>query len=321
MNKTVTEENGIKIVRLHECMPDEEVDKLGGETLNDSHYDYLCDHDADVYTPEGDVLLKFRKGVIPKEMTDLTYPIWKKAATQTDNRGMASGKIEDLAVIRQGKAIETDGGGKRAVILKKDGTISNTTRAKSVLSGIVGFFDRSARFPYCRLTAFNLEHMDQFQACMPMIQLVDNKFKELCPERHKAQMEYHDATSKDFKIMGTSFTTITVNRNFVTAVHKDQGDLDEGFGVMSAIRRGKYKGGYTCWPKYGVAIDMQTTDMVCANVHHWHGNVPIKGIPGAYERISLVFYYRKGLRQCGTAEEELQRAIEKREAFYETKLA
>src|SRR5215472_1887421 len=68
----------------------------------------------------------------------------------------------------------------------------------------------------------------------------DAAFMALAPRRHHAQMRYVRKTSPDFTIHGTAFTTVTVNRNFQTAVRKDVGDLRQGFGVMSALRRGRF---------------------------------------------------------------------------------
>lgn len=287
-----------KIIHLTDQLPDEDVDRLAGQLLDDTFYDTLIDYDADVFKPNGEPLIKFRKGVIPEEQCRLTFPIWELAATPTDNRGMAAG-------------------GPREARIKADGTKEKRTRTKQVLSGIAGFMDNNPAFPYCRLTAFNANHMDQFNLCMPMITLIDETFKDLMPDRHAAQMEYHNRTSKDFKLPGTSFTTITVNSNFRTAGHRDAGDLKAGFGVMTALRAGRYKGGYLIFPKYRVAVDMQTTDIICADVHELHANSPIVGIAGTYKRISLVFYYREKIATCGTAEEERQKAINRTEGLYQ----
>jgi hypothetical protein len=288
----------VKIIRLKESLPDEDVARLGGQMIGDDSYDTLINYDADVYTPEGEPLVKFRKNVIPAEMCKLTFPIWNKAATPTDNRGMAAG----------GRDIQRT---------KKDGTQQKRTRTKEVLSGVVGFMDKNTTYPYCRLTAFNMNEMERFNQCMPMITFIGEKFRELMPDRWQAQMEWHNRTSKDFRIPGTPFTTITVNANFRTACHKDQGDLEQGFGVMTALRSGNYKGCYTVWPKYRLAVDMQTADILLANVHHWHANTPMHGIPGTFKRISLVLYYRKKIAECGTAEEERLKAIGRTEAHYQ----
>jgi hypothetical protein len=120
-----------------------------------------------------------------------------------------------------------------------------------------------------------------------------------------------EKTSKDFVIPGTVFTTVTVNRNWQTAVHQDKGDLKAGFGVMSVLEHGKYTGGILVFPKYGVGVDMRERDICFADVHQWHGNTPIKGIPDAHERISCVFYYRENMQYCGTVEQEREFAKHK----------
>jgi hypothetical protein len=137
------------------------------------------------------------------------------------------------------------------------------------------------------------------------------------PERHRAQMEYYSRTSGDFRIPGTSFTTVSVNKNFRTAIHRDVGDLKQGFGVMTAFRRGNYRKGYTVFPKFRTAVDMQTSDLCLADVHEWHGNDEIVGLPGTYVRVSLVCYYQEKLAQCRSAEEERLRAILTTEETYQ----
>ena len=141
---------------------------------------------------------------------------------------------------------------------------------------------------------------------MPLIRAVDARFRETLPERYAAQQAVVEATSPDFYISGTVFTTLTVNMNFRTAVHQDVGDYKPGFGVMTAIRRGVYEGCYLCFPKYRVAVDMQTGGLCLADVHEWHGNTPL--VPkGKYARLSLVFYYRELMQRCGSSAEELER--------------
>lgn len=132
-------------------------------------------------------------------------------------------------------------------------------------------------------------------------------FQRECPNRYAAQMAAVKRTPKDFIIDGTAFTTITVNRNWQTAVHRDEGDLQAGFGVMSVIRAGTYDGCYLVFPKYEIAVDMRSRDVLLADVHEYHGNTTIIGTKGAYDRISTVLYYRSNMRFCGTPAQELER--------------
>jgi hypothetical protein len=175
-------------------------------------------------------------------------------------------------------------------------------------SGLAGYYDRYTRTPYCRLTAFNIDHSTEFDRARPLVRAVDRAFAEAVPDRYAAQQAIIQRTSPDFYIRGTVFTTMTVNHNWRTAQHRDAGDYAPGFGVMSVLEAGHYEGGYLVFPQYRVAVDMRTGGVCLADVHEWHGNTEIVGTPGSYVRISLVFYYRANMVLCGSAAEELERA-------------
>lgn len=295
----------MKEIRLTKELEDDLVDLFAGTFLEENSYDILVTEDADVFKPSGQPLVKFRKAKISQEMCRSSVPVFREAAGVTDNRGMAagrfSGKVDrSIAIGKEGRT--------RYRARKKDGTISATSSGAPVNSGIIGYFDRAPRFPFCRLTAFNLNKADQFTTVLPLIRTVDAVFKEEMPDRYEAQMAVVKSTNPDFFISGTAFTTVTVNKNFRTAVHKDAGDLKEGFGVMACLRTGSYDGCYLCFPKFRVAVDMGPGDITLADVHEWHGNTPLIGKEGCYERISLVFYYREGMKECGSATDELERA-------------
>ena len=304
----------LKLIRLERAaLSDREADKLCAHLLDDSSYDLLIEDEADVYRPDGSLLCRLRQRVLPEAMCRAAFPVWADAAHYTGNRGAAGGIIDSQ---QEADAIARVSGGQRAHMIsptrfkrvKKDGKLSATVVARRVQSGIVGYFDRNTRYPYCRLTAYNLNNPARFRSVLPFIQRVDLEFSKLVPERYEAQRKYVLDTSDDFFIHGTSFTTVTVNRNFQTAVHKDVGDLKAGFGVMSCLRRGRYEGCYFCFPKYRVALNMKTGCVLCADVHEWHGNTPMRGNKGMFERVSMVFYYRERMKECGSAHDELERA-------------
>lgn len=271
-----------------------------GARLTDANYDFLANEDCDVYKPNGEMLLQFRKNILPAELCARAYRVMRTVGGDASNRGVAAiGKAEHSK--------------------RKDGTLSKTQRVlitktshpelMGVDSGVIGYMDRmSARFPYCRQTAFNLDHPDLFAQCMDYIQAVDRVFADVSPIRHAAQLDVVRKTHPDFVIHGTAFTTVTVNKNFRTLVHQDAGDLKEGFGVMSVLRGGRYTGGYTVFPEYRVAANMSTGDVLLADVHEWHGNTPIVGKPNGYERVTCVFYYREKMQFCKSAAEELDYA-------------
>lgn len=285
---------GVREIRLTRELPDEMADEMSGSFLGEDSYDLLLTESADVYKPNGELLLAFRKGAIPNAYCEAAWKALRDAAAWTNNRGVAAGIAK--------------GTGGRPAYVKLDGTVSRTRYAPDVQSGIVGYFDRYVRFPYCRTTAYTAEFPQRYAAAIPFIQVVNDTFRAAVPDRWEAQRVMCEQTHGDWIIPDTVFTTVTVNRNWQTAVHKDAGDLREGFGVLTALRAGQFDGCYFTLPKFRVAVDMQSADVLMADVHEWHGNTPIRGRRGKFERISCVFYYREKMRHCMSAPEELELA-------------
>lgn len=283
-------------------MTAEESDKYEGVMLEEQHCKKLFTTDVDIYDKEsGKCIAKFRKGVIPGNVQYAAYNNLLLAATATDNRISAAGSEEEKA------------GGIGVFRKRKDGTVSKQLVAKGfVNSGIVGYYDKSPRFPNCRLTGFTRHHFDKFKAAYPIVKLVDNHYKKLMPKEYAYQRDIADRTSQDFVIPDTAFTTVTVNKNYSTAVHKDSGDLKGGFGNLVAIRQGTYTGCHFVVVRWGIGFDLQNGDLLLVDVHQWHGNTPmIKHDPDA-TRLSLVMYYREKMINCGTMQEELEKVKRRR---------
>ncbi len=274
---------------------DEKAQKLAGTLLTESDYNLLVTYDADVYCSETKrCIAKFRKKIIPRNVAINAYNSLKKAAKHTNNRPYSGGEFNE-----KGHTTHYN--------VKKDGTRSQTSVSlTSVNSGIIGYFDRNSRFPYCRQTAFNEKEFDKFKKAYPIIKLVDTKYKELMPEHYALQRGLADSTTQDFVIRDTSFTTVTVNSNWQTAVHTDKGDYEKGFGNLVALRDGRFTGGYFVIPKWGVAFDLQNCDLLLTDVHQWHGNTPIVKIDENAKRVSLVMYYRHNMQYCSTADQEAE---------------
>ena len=134
----------------------------------------------------------------------------------------------------------------------------------------------------------------------------------LCPKEHQDQLKA--ARSTPFHIRGTAFSTVTTNLNFRTAAHMDNGDWPTGFGNLVVIERGApYKGAYTGFPQYGVAVDCRTGDFLAMDVHQVHGNSPMVSSDDTSQRLSLVNYLREGIiKKCGNQKMYDAEALEKR---------
>lgn len=275
----------MQVITLKRHMTDKQCEKLNGTWLDESAFDTLITEDTDAFTQEGEMLFRFRKNVIPYEIIKLGYDSFKKSITWTEGRGSAAGKTF-----------------KR---IRKDGSVGNTTVSNQVESGNVGSMDPSAINRFCRRTAFAHDHFELFQQGVPFVEFIDKLYAELCPDHYKKQKAIADGTNRNYVIGNTAFTTVTVNKNFQTAVHKDSGDLPAGFGNLFVYREGHYDGSYTCLPEWRAAVDMQNGDALFMDVHRWHGNTPFRNMSPDYLRISFVMYYREMMYTCKSPAQEL----------------
>ena len=184
--------------------------------------------------------------------------------------------------------------------------ISDTTYANVVLSGIAGWFDRYPRIPYGRATAYTQNSYDKFKLSFPFLQTLDRGFAELLPQRHAAQREAADKIDPAFLVPQTVFTTITVNKTFRTAAHRDAGDFTNGLSNLLVLsNNGNYTGGYLILPEVRIAVNVRPGDLLLVNNHEYiHGNTPIELQDETAERVSLVCYLREKMLELGSKEYE-----------------
>jgi len=277
-----TEKKGnIIIYYVDKDFSDEKMSKILNTKLRRDQIKTIINHDADVYTKEGLLLLKFRKNVLSKKCADEFYEnVISFAKRPTSNRGSAS-------------ASKT----------------KNVKENPKIMTNIIGYFDKFSpsqkqiisqmrlKIPISvRETLFVIDYPEKYKKIIPFVKEVDEYYRKLVPEQYDKQIK--KARQTPFKIDHTAFTTITTNVNFQTAVHTDKGDDSEGFGNISVIEHGDYSGGETCFPQYGIGVDVRTCDVAFMNVHEPHGNLPIHlHNPKSDVRLSIVCYLRKSIWQ------------------------
>lgn len=187
--------------------------------------------------------------------------------------------------------------------------ISDTTYANPVHSGICGWFDRYPRIPYGRATSYTQHHFDKFKMAFPFLQSLSRGFKELLPWRFNNQMEAAKKIDSRFLVPETPFTTVTVNKTFRTACHRDAGDFSDGLSNLLVLsNNGNYSGAYLVFPEYRIAVNVRPGDLLLVNNHEIiHGNTPIVTHDDVAERISLVCYLREKMLELGSYEYENHR--------------
>ena len=210
------------------------------------------------------------------------------------------------------------------LIIKKQNGVSKMKVNNQVASNPIGFYESSKNFAElpCRLTHFTRTNYKKYNEGLEFIQKIDSLFKKLIPDSYQKQLERADK-KPHLKIPNTAFSTITINRNFRTALHKDAGDFSGGFGNLTVIERGKYHGGYTVFPQFGVGVDVRSGDFLAMDVHQWHSNTKIieteedknfnykmekvfndnpevgtVGLDKNYTRLTFVCYLREKILNC-----------------------
>lgn len=270
--------NGITIYTVSPEYDQDKLEKKMNKFLKREDIKTIIDHDADVFTNDGKLLLRFRKKALTnKNVHDFYDNIIYFAKNVSSNRGSTTGS-------------------------KKKNVLENP----KVMSNIFGFFDRwspSHKVIFKKLgktpdvtvreCRFNQDYPENYKKTIPLIKEIDEQYSKLTPEQYKLQRKKANQTY--FKIPGTSFTTITTNVNFQTTIHTDKGDDEEGFGNLAVIERGKYTGGETCFPQYGVGVDVRTGDVLFMDVHQPHANLPIVKETDDTIRLSIVCYLRKNV--------------------------
>ena len=184
--------------------------------------------------------------------------------------------------------------------------ISDTSYANTVNSGIAGWFDRYPRIPYGRATAYTEKNAELFANSYPYLQTLARKFEELLPKRYAKQKAFTDAIDPKYVVPGTPYTTLTVNRTFRTAAHRDAGDFTEGFSNISCISPDGKKGWDGCLfvlPEFRIAVELHPGDLLLVNNHEGiHGNTEIIGDDPI--RISIVAYAREKMALLGSFDYE-----------------
>ena len=306
--RTKKQKGKVKELVLEKRMSDEKIAKKEGEYFSKKDFPIIVKQDCDVYALENGkkkLLGKFRKGVITKNLTKAAMENLKEAAQKKhSNRGAAAGAIDRKKLASYVKTDNIVGEYKfriRGYDSAETGEYVNQSIGNDAQSNIIGYFDKPDRNPGtknlpCRLTAFNHRDMDKFKKVEPFLGRCDKLFKKLVPKAHKKQ--YQRAHETEFVIKDTAFSTITINYNWRTALHKDAGDFEEGFGNLIVCEEGKYDGGCTGFPQYGVAFDVRDGDFLAMDVHEWHCNTKIEPKTKDHSRLSVVCYLRKNMLRC-----------------------
>ena len=357
-NHNTNKSNKIKVLILKPLFTDDELNKREGGLIEITDCKKIISKNTDAYyidekTGKKKLLFKFRKNVIPNEICINAYnALEAHAKKKNSNRGAAAGKLSMRRLPKNvGSIIKAD---KFRVFYKtKEGKITKDNVGNISSSNIAGYYDKPDRnaytklrkqamnktktirnskmskkasvttdvhgVPMCRMTKFTRDQPEKWIQVIPLVKEINKQYEILTPEYYDVQMKRASMVPK-FQIADTAYSTITVNYDWRTSIHKDKNDYDEGFGNLTVLEKAKskpqphdkpndkhnndksntpdnnitYKGGYLVFPKFGVGIDVRQTDTLAMDVHQYHANTEIIG----EGRLSVVCYLRKQMINC-----------------------
>jgi len=271
----------MRTIHVEPLWPDS--DAWLGNGLDQSHYTECVRDEAVVLKNDGSggVLFRVLRNRIPFGVCKRAFPALCTARQDAANRIEASGHAKP---------------------------------GENGISDVMGFMDGTERYGNidCRETAWSAEHfLEQHSEAMPLVNTVDDVFHEEMPGRWIIQRREMLKTHAAWRLSKV-FTTVTINLNMRTHAHRDPGDLKEGFGVVTVIKAGAFTGGELIFPRWGIAVDVGSTDVLLCDVHELHGNAPFVGEEGKFLRVACVYYFRTGILACGSPAEESNR-VEDRE--------
>jgi hypothetical protein len=322
-------DKGVKEITVKPVLTNDEIKAREGTYFDEKDIQQIFDEDVDVYGEYEDgtkkLIARFRKNVFDHEVLKDAWRAFYKTAAPSRNRGAAAGPIQQKSDYwKKRKPVEIQGWSAKYV---QDGKVSKMRVNNNVFSSVLGFFEATPFMGLpCRLTSYTQKYFKEYTAGIPFLKEIDSCFKTLAPKEHASQLK-RAKSNPTFQIDSTAFSSVTVNRNFRTALHKDAGDYTGGFGNLSVLEYGQYTGGYTCFPRFGVAFNIRTGDFIAMDVHEWHCNTEMKetpeqkeynkklpkiygmdvktgtlGIDKPYTRISFVCYLREKLLDCDPKE-------------------
>ena len=286
----------VRTVCLSELCTDTEMNKKLGDFFNGDDYETI-DGNVDA-TCDGKFVFKLRKGVFRKgivpNLKDVYFP-------EQNNRGMSAGEINeeelikkvgpDIHVVRRFKYVRR----------KKDGTLSKFFLSNPVRSNIVGYFDyinytqnddgTKSQSRNIKITQHTTEK--SLDAMKELTETMDQHYRELMPDIYNSTKDrLIEKGFKEFLYGDCLTTTITVNTDFRTALHKDKNNYNR-VGLMAVLSdtEEEFEGGELILPRYGVKVNVRPGDLIVFESGSHHTNNVITG-DGRY---SFVFYIRENI--------------------------
>ena len=312
-----------KTICVKKLFSDEDIKLKEGNWFEESDIKYpIINSNTDVYRIDdnGDLhlLLKFRKNAIPDKLLKIGWDSYKDLAKASRGRGASAGLINT----------NSQYWGKRKLVDTKKWSTGYLNPKGLELYDLYSPLDITEIFEKCN--ECDIKYPDNIlkEDCILLLiknlngiskMKVNNQVASNPIGFYEAGKNFADLPCRLTHFTRTNFDKYNQGLPFIQHINK----LFKKFGNLTVIERGKYHGGYTIFPQYGVAIDLRKNDFVAMDVHQWHCNTPMyeteedkifneslepvfkdnpevgtEGIYEKYTRISFVCYLREKIATC-----------------------
>jgi hypothetical protein len=277
----------------------------------------IYDKDVDIYDEDSHKLVaKFRKKKISNISNILKFNknILPLAKRKKENRGSAAGLIERAKLRESVGDLYDTKSYRTGYFVKSTGKKSNTKICNIAKSNVLGYIDlaprNTGRTEKVNLSAYARDYPQRYEDCLPFITDIDEAFKEVSADHHERQYKMVD---HKYRMADTSFSTMTVNYSWQSALHKDANNGQECYSCITVIRdrdnKNNYSAGYLLFPEYRIGFNIREGDLLISDtVDNYHCNSPLiptsEDVHGKWSeqdkinnwhlnRISVVCYIKK----------------------------
>jgi hypothetical protein len=118
----------------------------------------------------------------------------------------------------------------------------------------------------------------------------------------------YSSVHKDWLIADTPFTSGVINNSAALPYHRDSGNILGAWSTMLSLRK-NMNGGHLHLPEYDLTLGIpdKSVTIFCGQAI-WHGVTPMIPTKKDAHRFTIVWYAKRNVCNCVSAEEEPQRA-------------
>jgi len=193
------------------------------------------------------------------------------------------------------------------------GTTLRASGTRNV-SKVFGFTTRSAvlRREACTPTALTWEAPEAQMVLNDAANALGLYLKEVLPEVYDQDHKQMEAVLPEWRMTEDAlWTSGVINQSSALPYHRDGSNFDT-WSAMPVIRRGM-NGGNLHMPEYGLTINCRDGWAVWFNGHAYvHGVTPMEARAKDGYRYSIVFYAKRGMKDCHTYAVEIGEARARR---------